>query len=125
ALRALAAGERVRARLDHRRQRRDLRGAALRLRRVAVRARPRLPGADGAARPARGLRARGARVREAEPRQRGRVPAQGADAAVVVAPSVRGGKPARPAAALPRGADLAPRPALRERLPPPLTAGDE
>ena len=114
-----------RARLDHRRQRRDLRGPALGLRRVAVRARPRLPGPDGAARPPRRLRARGARVREALARHRGRVPPQGADAALVVAAPVRGRQPARRPAALPRGAALAPRPPLRERLPPPGAARDE
>src|SRR5204862_2172122 len=91
----------------------------------AVWARPRLPGADGAARPPRGLRARGARVREAEPRQRGRVPAQGADAPLVVAPSLRGREPARSAAAVSRPAALASRAPLRERLSPRRAARDE
>ena len=69
-------------------------------------------------RPPRGLRARGAGVREALARQRGRVPAQGADAAVVVAATC-----SRRA----RCAGVPPiylfellshrRPALRERLP--------
>ena len=60
AVRALAAPERVRARLDHRRDRPDLRRAprGLRRRRPALRARPRLPVPDGAARQAGGLRRR-------------------------------------------------------------------
>ena len=44
---------------------------------------------------------------------------------LVVAAPLRGGKPQGPAAALPRGAPLAPRPALRERLPARRAARDE
>ena len=56
----VAARRRVAARLGHRRQRLDLRGAPLGLRRgrPALRARPLAAVPDGAARPARGLRAR-------------------------------------------------------------------
>ena len=68
ALRDLAARAGVGARLGHRRQRLDLRGAALGLRRgrPAVRPRPVAAVPDGAARPACGLRAGGDRVREAD-----------------------------------------------------------
>src|SRR6266498_5661577 len=89
---------------------------------MALRPRPRLPEPDGAARPPGGLRAGGARLREAEPRHRGRVPAQGTHAAVVVAPTVRGAQSARRAAALSRRAALAPRAALRQRLSAPGAA---
>ena len=60
ALRDGAARRRVDARLGHRRQRVDLRGAARGLRRgrSALRSRPLAAVPDGAARPARGLRAR-------------------------------------------------------------------
>ena len=59
ALRARRARRRVAARLGHRRQRLDLRGAPRRLRRgrPALRARPLAPVPDGPARPARRLRA--------------------------------------------------------------------
>ena len=81
ALRARAARRRVAARLGHRRQRLDLRGAprGLRRGRPALRPRPLVPVPDGAARPARGLRAGGERVREGDADERGRVPPQGAD----------------------------------------------
>ena len=71
-------GGRVAARLGHRRQRLDLRGAPLRLRRgrSALRARPLAAVPDGAARPARGLRAR-ARSRSRSRRRRTR-PSTGA-----------------------------------------------
>src|SRR5262249_41469206 len=124
ALRAVAARERVGARLDHGRQRRDLRGAPVGLRRMAVRPRPGLPDADGAAGPPGRLRGGGVGLREAEPRQRGRVPAQGADAAVVVALPVRGEAAARGAAEVAVRAGLAPRAPLRERLPAPDPARD-
>ena len=67
-----ASASRVAAALRHRRQRLDLRGASrgLRRRRPAVRPRPLVPVPDGAARPARGLRAGGGRVREADAEHR-------------------------------------------------------
>ena len=87
ALRALAARAGVAARLDHRRQRPDLRGAArgLRRRRPALRPRPGVPVPDGAARPAGRLRPRGDLGREAVARPRGRVPAQGAHVRALLA----------------------------------------
>ena len=102
ALRDVAARERVRARLDHRRQRRDLRGAPLGLRRMAVRPRPRLPEPDGAAGRRAVYEPEALAFEKPSPRQRGRVPAQGADAAVVVAAPVRGRPAARRPAAVPR-----------------------
>ncbi len=117
ALRARAARRRVAARLGHRRQRLDLRRAARGLRRgrPALRPRPLVPVPDGAARPARRLRAGGERVREGDADERGRVPAQGADVRALLGDRARGEDAAPPAAALPRRDRLAPAPALRER----------
>ena len=97
-----AARRRVAARLGHRRQRLDLRGAprGLRRGRPALRARPLAAVPDGAARPARGLRARGARVREGDADERDRVPAQGAHVRALLADRARGEDAAPPAAAL-------------------------
>ena len=117
ALRDVAARAGVGARLGHRRQRLDLRGAPLRLRRgrPALRARPLAPVPDGAARPAGRLRPGGARVREADAGDRDRVPAQGAHVRALLAD-----RPARPdapppAARVPRRDPLPPSPALRQR----------
>ena len=87
ALRDGAARGGVAARLDHRRQRLDLRGAARGLRRgrPALGPRPLVPVPDGAGGPPRGLRARGARVREADAVERDRVPAQGAHVRALLA----------------------------------------
>ena len=126
ALRALGARAGVAARVRHGGQRADLRGAARRLGgpRAVVRPRPRAPVPDGAARPARGVRPRRGLGREAVEGHRGRVPAQGADAARRV-----GARLPRDAAAgragLLRRARLAPATALRERDPPCAVAGLE
>ena len=94
-------GRRIAARLGHGRQRLDLRRAAQRLRRgrSPLRARPVAAVPDGAARPARGLRARGARLGEADAVQRDRVPPQGADVRALLAdrPAREDAAPARPA----------------------------
>src|SRR5678815_3801520 len=91
---------------------------------MAVRPRPGVPDSDGAEGPPRGLRAGGHGLREAEPGERGRVPPQGADAALVVAVPVRGRPVARGSADVPVRAAVAPGPALRKRVSARRPAGD-
>ena len=126
ALRAGAARGGVAARLDHRRQRLDLRGPPRRLRRgrPEVGPRPRVPVPDGAGGPARRLRARGARVREADAVERDRVPAQGAHVRALLADHAAGLDAEAAAARLPRRGRLAPAPPLRQRAAAPRPARD-
>ena len=126
ALRDGAARGGVAARLGHRRQRLDLRGAPLRLRRgrPEVGPRPRVPVPDGAGRPPRRLRARGAGVREADAVERDRVPAQGAHVRALLGDhAARLDAEAAPVR-LPGRGDLAPAAPLRQRRPPPRPARD-
>src|SRR5512133_492342 len=120
----MAAPQRVATRLDHRRDRADLRRAPQRLRRrrPTLRPRPRAAVSDGAARPPRRLRARSRRLGEAVAGHRGRVPAQGSDVRALLAdrPARQDAAPARPDL-LARG-HLASASALRERAPAPDSA---
>ena len=127
ALRALAARAGVAPRLDHGRQRLDLRPPPRRLRRgrPALGARPRVSLPDGAGRPPRGLRARGARVREADTDERGGVRPQGADVRALLGDHAARLDAAAAAARLPRLGRLAPPAALRQRGAPPRPARDK
>ena len=104
ALRACAACRRVAPRFGHRRQRVDLRSASRGLRRGRPSLRPRsvVSVPDGAARPARRVRARGACVREGDADERGRVPAQGAHVRALLGDRRRGQDAPAAAAALSR-----------------------
>ena len=119
ALRAVAARAGVAARVDHGRQRRDLRGPPQRLRGARARAEPRHRPAVPAAprRPALALRAGGGGERALRAHDLGGVGAQGPDALALVErrPARRDARPARPASAVLRRADLAPVAALRDR----------
>ena len=110
---------RVAARLGDGRQRLDLRGPALGLRRgrSEVRPRPRVPVPDGAGRPPRGLRAGRPRVREADADERDRVPAQGAHVRALLADHAARLDAEAASARLPARRGLAPRAPLRERHP--------
>ena len=106
ALRDGAPRRRVEARLGHRRERLDLRGATGRLRRGHPRFGHDLlaPVSDGSARTASGVRARRGRLREADPDERKRVPAQGADVRALLADRLARRDDAAPRAAV-RAAD--------------------
>src|SRR5581483_11991614 len=118
------ARRRVAPGLRHRRQRRDLRRAPLRLRRgrPALRPRPLAPLPDGAARPPRRVRAGGGRLREADALERDRVPAQGADVRALLADRAARQDAARAAARLPARPPLTPPPPLRLGAAPPRPA---
>src|SRR3954451_18831785 len=87
--------------------------------RSPLRARPLASLPDGAAGPARGVRAGGARLRAADAHERERVPAQGADVRARVAHRAAGEDASRPASRLPPRARLPPASPLRERRAPP------
>src|SRR5581483_5483587 len=126
ALRDGRSRRRVAARLGHGGKRLHLRRAAPRLRRgrPPLRPRPVAPLPDGAARPARGLRARGARVRAADPDQRDGVPPQGAHVRALLADRAAREDAAPARAALRPRNRLAPAPPLRLGRAPPRAARD-
>src|SRR4249919_1758094 len=106
--------------LDHRRERRNLRGEAGGVRRGRSQVRPRLrvPVPHGAERPPRRLRAGGRRRREARRRTGGRVRPQGEDDRQGAGPRAHGPRFPADASALPRTARVAPCTALLDRDPP-------